>query len=177
VKTFGRIVPKGGGGLFEKNVRVLITKNAAIAAVTMPLLQTRQVARGNCAALDRRLIRLVQGDATCRMLMTMPGIGPITAVDYAAALEKADNFKVLYFLYSSSNPDVPAGTWARSIPVASLRLIQTARETVGGRFSNAHHAAVPCRPRRLAYTATSKRSLTSSLRLDNEANRNRSMGT
>ena len=59
----------------------------------MPLLQARQVARGNCAALDRRLIRLVQGDATCRMLMTMPGIGPITAVAYAAALEKADNFK------------------------------------------------------------------------------------
>ena len=59
----------------------------------MPLLQVRQVARGNCAALDRRLIRLVQGDATCRMLMTMPGIGPITAVAYAAALEKADNFK------------------------------------------------------------------------------------
>ena len=27
------------------------------------------------------------------MLMTMPGIGPITAVAYAAALEKADNFK------------------------------------------------------------------------------------
>jgi transposase len=62
LKTFGRI-----------------TEDAAIAAVIMPLLQARQVARGNCAALDRRLLRLVQGDATCRMLMTMPGIGPITA--------------------------------------------------------------------------------------------------
>ena len=60
LKTFGRIVPKGGGGLFEKNVRVLITEDAAIAAVIVPLLQARQVARGNCAALDRRLIRLVQ---------------------------------------------------------------------------------------------------------------------
>jgi transposase len=36
LKTFGRIVPKGGGGLFEKNVRVLITEDAAIAAVIMP---------------------------------------------------------------------------------------------------------------------------------------------
>jgi transcriptional regulator with XRE-family HTH domain len=52
---------KGGSGLFEKNVRVLITEDAAIAAVIMPLLQAPQVARGNCAALDRRLIRLVQG--------------------------------------------------------------------------------------------------------------------
>jgi transposase len=51
------------------------------------------MARGKCAALDRRIIRSVQGDATCRMLMTMPGIGPITAVAYVAALEKPDTFK------------------------------------------------------------------------------------
>jgi transposase len=51
------------------------------------------MARGKCAALDRRIIRSVQGDATCRRLMTMPGIGPITAVAYVAALEKPDTFK------------------------------------------------------------------------------------
>jgi transposase len=61
LKTFGRIVPKGGGGLFEKNVRALITEDAEIAAVIMPLLQARQMARSKCAALDRRLIRSVQG--------------------------------------------------------------------------------------------------------------------
>jgi transposase len=92
LKTFGRIVPKGAGGLFEKNVRALID-DAEIAAVIMPLLQARQVARGKCAALDHRLIRSAQGDVTCRMLMTMPGIGPITAVAYVAALEKPDSFK------------------------------------------------------------------------------------
>ena len=90
LKTFGRIVPKGAGGLFEKNVRVLITDDAEIAAVILPLLQARQMARSKCAALDRRLIGSVQGDATCRMLMTMPGIGPLTAVAYLAALEKPD---------------------------------------------------------------------------------------
>ena len=93
LKTFGRIVPKGAGGLFEKNVRALIMDDAEITAVIMPLLQARQMARGKCAALDRRIIRSVQGDATCRRLMTMPGIGPITAVAYVAALEKPDTFK------------------------------------------------------------------------------------
>ena len=93
LKTFSRIVHKGAGGLFEKNVRALITDDAEITAVIMPLLQARQMARGKCAALDRRIIRSVQGDATCRMLMTMPGIGPITAVAYVAALEKPDTFK------------------------------------------------------------------------------------
>jgi hypothetical protein len=56
----------------------------------MPLLQARQMVRSKCAALDRRLIRSMQGDATCR---TMPGIGPITAMAYVAALEKPDTFK------------------------------------------------------------------------------------
>jgi hypothetical protein len=36
LKTFGRIVPKGAGGLFEKNVRALITGDAEIAAVITP---------------------------------------------------------------------------------------------------------------------------------------------
>jgi transposase len=64
-KTFGRIVPKGAGGLFEKNVRALIMDDAEITVVVMPLLQARQMARGKCAALGRRIIRSVQGDATC----------------------------------------------------------------------------------------------------------------
>jgi transposase len=93
LKTFGRIVPKGAGGLFEKNVRALITDDAEIAAVIMPLLQARGIARSRCAALDRRLIGSVQADVTCRRLMTMPGVGPLTAVAYVAALEKPDTFK------------------------------------------------------------------------------------
>jgi transposase len=59
----------------------------------MPLLQARQMARAKCAALDRRLVMSVRGSATCGMLMTMPGIGPITAVAYVAALERPDTFK------------------------------------------------------------------------------------
>jgi transposase len=90
LKTFGLIVPKGAGGLFERNVRGLITDDAEIAAVLTPLLQAREMARSKCAALDHRLIKSVRSDATCRMLMTMPGIGPITAIAYVAAVEKPD---------------------------------------------------------------------------------------
>jgi hypothetical protein len=51
LKTFGRIVPqRGAGGLFEKNVRALITDDAEIAAVIVPLLQARQMARSKRAA-------------------------------------------------------------------------------------------------------------------------------
>jgi transposase len=53
LKTFGRIVPKGAGGLFEKNVRAVIADDAEIAAVIMPLLQARGMARSKCAASHR----------------------------------------------------------------------------------------------------------------------------
>jgi transposase len=75
LKTFGRIVPKGAGAIFEKNVRALITGDAELAEVIMPLLQARGIARGKCAALGHHLIRSVQGDPTCRMLITMLGVG------------------------------------------------------------------------------------------------------
>ncbi len=93
LKTFGRIVPKGGGGLFEKNVHALISDDADIAAVIMPLVQARQMARTKCAALDRRLVVSVKRSAACRILMTMPGVGPITAAAYIAALERPETFK------------------------------------------------------------------------------------
>ena len=79
--------------MFEKNVRALIADDAEIAAVIMPLLQARSMARSKCATLDRRLIGSVQADVTCRRLMTMPGVGALTAVAYVAALERPDTFK------------------------------------------------------------------------------------
>jgi hypothetical protein len=74
----------------------------------------------------------------------------------------------------------PCRDVGKAIPVASLRLIQTAHETVGGRtlerpscggfMPTAETTLLP------AYSATSKRSLTSSPRLDNEPNVRRETG-
>jgi transposase len=59
LKTFGRIVPKGAGGLFEKNVRALITDDAEIAAggsdsgrnviILCECRMARELARGDFA--------------------------------------------------------------------------------------------------------------------------------
>jgi hypothetical protein len=68
----------------------------------------------------------------------------------------------------------PCRDVGKAIPMASLRPIQTAHETVGGRTlerlscGDAMPTAETTLP--LAYSATSKRSLTSSPQLDNEPN-------
>ena len=68
----------------------------------------------------------------------------------------------------------PCRDVGKAIPVDSLRLIQTAHETVGGRTLERPSCggAVPTAETTLllAYSATSKKSLTSSPRLDNEPN-------
>jgi transposase len=40
MKTFGLIVPKGGGRIFEANVRTLLAGQEALASIILPLLET-----------------------------------------------------------------------------------------------------------------------------------------
>jgi transposase len=92
MKTFGLVVPKGKGGVFDRNVRALLTGAEAVAAIVMPLLRAWRTARAQTVELDRRLIAVTRESATCRLLMTMPGVGSVTAASYAAAVENPENF-------------------------------------------------------------------------------------
>lgn len=93
MKTFGLVVPKGAGRVFETNVRRLLDGQAALAAIVLPLLEAWRVLRARTAELDRLLLRQVRGDADCRRLMTAPGVGAILATSYVAGVERPDNFR------------------------------------------------------------------------------------
>jgi transposase len=92
LKTFGLVVPKGTGGIFEQNVRALLAGQDDVAGIVLPLLQVWRTVRLQTAALDRRLIAAARGSASCRLLMTMPGIGAVTAASFVAAIEAPENF-------------------------------------------------------------------------------------
>jgi transposase len=93
MKTFGLIVPKGGGRIFEANVRRLLEGEAAVAGVIVPLLEAWRAVRERTAVLDRQLLAAARASATCRRLMTAPGIGAIVAAAFVAAVEKPENFR------------------------------------------------------------------------------------
>jgi transposase len=42
---------------------------------------------------DRELVRMAKADSTCRRLMTVPGVGPVTAVRFVAAIDSVDRFE------------------------------------------------------------------------------------
>lgn len=49
---------------------------------------------------DAQVETLAEGDPTCRLLMTMPGVGPVTAVRFAAAIDDPHRFHNAHSLQS-----------------------------------------------------------------------------
>jgi transposase len=92
MKTFGLVVPKGGGRSFEINVRALLEGQAALAGGVLPLLEAWRVVRVQAASLDRQLVAVTRQSPACRLLMTVPGVGAVTALSYTTMIEDPANF-------------------------------------------------------------------------------------
>ena len=93
MKTFGLLVPAGKGSTFENNVRNLLDDHAPLADIILPLLDSWLIIRRRMAELGRRLVLHAQQNQACRILMSIPGIGAITATSFAAAIEDPGNFR------------------------------------------------------------------------------------
>ena len=92
LRTFGLRVGKGKGQAFEQRVRTLVADCPALQPVADALLAARRAVRAEVEHLDRVLLREARGDTTCRRLMTVPGVGPITALAYQSTIEAPRRF-------------------------------------------------------------------------------------
>ncbi|WP_316355404.1 IS110 family transposase [Devosia sp.] len=93
MKTFGLVVPKGTGGIFELNVRELLQGEDKLARIIMPMLQAWRDIRYQSAEMSKQLVAMAREDQRCRLLMSVPGVGTVTATAFAAAVEDPANFK------------------------------------------------------------------------------------
>ena len=93
MKTFGLLVPAGKGSTFEKNVRGLLADQDGLASIVLPMLEAWRGIRIRAAELGRQLVRDARQSQACRILMSIPGIGAITATAFTTAIERPDNFK------------------------------------------------------------------------------------
>ncbi len=87
MKTFGLVVPKGAGRVFEDNIRRLLAGEAALSRIMLPLLEAWRSLRARAAELDKQLI------SSSALLMSIPGVGAVTASSYVAAIEDPANFR------------------------------------------------------------------------------------
>lgn len=78
---------------FEARVRQLVAADRLLLGIFEPLLQMHRCLRENLADLHRLVLRAVRVDPICRRLMTMPGIGPVTALTYRATIDDPKRFR------------------------------------------------------------------------------------
>jgi len=93
MKTFGLIVPKGCGGVFEGHVRSLLESNATLAQIILPMLDAWRSLRNQAAKLSSQLVASARASEQCRLLATIPGVGAVTASAFVAAIEEPGNFR------------------------------------------------------------------------------------
>ncbi len=58
-----------------------------------PLLEVREKVRREIAALYRKLLDLARNDVDSRRYMTVPSIGPITALAFHSAIDEPARFR------------------------------------------------------------------------------------
>jgi transposase len=92
LRNFGLKVGVVSTGGFEARIRELVADFRSLAAIVGPMLAVRKVLREQFAVLHRLLLGLVRHDPVCRRLMTAPGVGPVVALTYRAAVDQPQRF-------------------------------------------------------------------------------------
>ena len=92
LKNLGLVIGKAGGNVFRRRVEELLGRHGLLWAAVRPLLEVRESVRRESAALYRKLLGLVRNDEDSRRSMTVPGIGPITALAFHSAIAEPTRF-------------------------------------------------------------------------------------
>lgn len=94
LKIFGIRLPQTvKHGSFDDVVRPMIEIDDILAHALVPLLDARVVLYQHYLELDRRVKRAASHDKVCMLFMTVPGVGPITALTFKAAVDDPTRFK------------------------------------------------------------------------------------
>jgi transposase len=93
LKNLGLVVGRAKGHAFTVRTEALIADRPDLAAAIGPLLKAREGVERQLGDLDRKVLALARNDEQVRWFMTVPGIGPITALAYRAAIDDPRRFK------------------------------------------------------------------------------------
>lgn len=78
---------------YDETVRPLIEARPAFVRALLPLLEARHVLYRTYLKLDNEVKAAVRSDPVCQRLMTVPGVGAITALTFRAAVDDPARFK------------------------------------------------------------------------------------
>src|SRR4051812_33930524 len=78
---------------FAGRVRELAGDDRAVMPIVQPLLAILDTMLAELARLTKQVLGLARKEEVCRRLMTVPGVGPITALTFRATIDQPDRFR------------------------------------------------------------------------------------
>lgn len=92
LKTFG-LLPGAMRGLpFDRKVEVLLEGRSDVAPIVRPMLVAWRHLRVQVAAFDKAIRAMARTSAAARLLMSVPGIGMLSALAYVSTVEDPSRF-------------------------------------------------------------------------------------
>lgn len=92
VKTFGVVLPPGKGGTFVRAVEAYMPDDPTVRTVIESLLVTWKTVTLQLRKLDADIEKRARESAVHRNLMTVPGVGAVTAAAYVATIDLPERF-------------------------------------------------------------------------------------
>ena len=93
LRNFGLRLGRIGKVSFEDRVRELTGGNKLIQLSIEPMLRARAALRSELVRLERLARDITREDPVCRLMMTMPGIGPVVALTVRSTIDDPGRFR------------------------------------------------------------------------------------
>jgi transposase len=93
LKVEGLVIGRAKKGVFSRRVETLLGDQPDLATIVIPLLAVRESVRQQLTALERRVRQMAKETPLTRTFMTVPGVGPVTALAFMAAIDDPTRFK------------------------------------------------------------------------------------
>jgi transposase len=93
LKNLGLVIGRAKFNVFAVRAEELIEDRPELIAVVGPLLKARKAIEQQTDDLDRQVLKLARYDGQVRKFMTVPGVGPITALCFKATIDDPTRFK------------------------------------------------------------------------------------
>ena len=125
LKTFG-LLPGAMRGLpFDRKVEALLLDRSDVALIVRPMLVAWRQLREQIVAFDKAIRALVKSNSACRLLMSVPGIGVLSALAFVSTVEDPARFGRSRSVGAHSGSRRDNINRARSIAVAEYRGAET----------------------------------------------------
>jgi transposase len=93
LRTFGLKVGEVTPAKYEQRIRELVGDNETSQACIFPMLEVRRVLIEQCKKLEKLILDAVKEDQVCELFMTIPGVGPLTALAFKTFVDRPERFQ------------------------------------------------------------------------------------